>query len=56
MEKSTQSIVIGLGIASILFAVLGVIRGGETIDAIIGITIGASLIGTILIERNKNKD
>lgn len=55
MSKTTQNLVIGIGIASILFAIYGVIRGGELMDAVIGITIGVALIGTIIIENRKKK-
>ena len=56
MRKQTEYLAIGIGIASILFAIYGVIRGGELIDASSGVLIGAALIGTVLIERNrKNK-
>lgn len=55
MSKTTQNLVIGIGIASILFAVYGVIRGGQLLDAVSGITIGAALIGTIIIENRKKK-
>ncbi|CAL2101778.1 protein of unknown function [Tenacibaculum sp. 190130A14a] len=50
MSKTTQNLVVGIGIASILFAIYGIIRGGELIDAVSGITIGVALIGTIIIE------
>ncbi len=55
MKKSTQSIIIGIGLASIIFAVYGIIKGGELIDSLSGITIGAALIVTILVERNNKK-
>ncbi len=55
MSKSTQNLIIGIGIASILFTVYGIIKGGDFISALSGIAIGAALIGTVLIERNKNK-
>lgn len=53
MNKSTQYLIIGLGIASILFAVYGIIRGNEFIDSLSGIVIGASLIGTVIFQKNK---
>lgn len=55
MRKSTQSIIIGIGLASILVAVYGIIRGGELIDESSGILIGAALIGTVIIEQNRDK-
>ncbi|WP_298495416.1 hypothetical protein [uncultured Algibacter sp.] len=55
MSKSLRNFIIGIGIVSILFALYGVFKGGEFIDALSGIVIGASLIGAVLIEQNKNK-
>ena len=55
MSKSLRSFIVGIGIASILFALFGVYKGGEFIDALGGIVIGVSLIGAIIIEGNKNK-
>ena len=55
MSKTSRYIIIGIGIASILFAIYGTLKGGELIDAVGGIVIGAALVGTVLIEQNKNK-
>ena len=55
MSKSSINLIIGIGIVSILFAVYGIVKGGEFIDALGGIVIGVSLIGTVLIEKNKAK-
>ena len=53
MEKRTGYLLIGIGIASILAAAYGAFRSGEAMDALSGVVIGASLIGVVLIERNK---
>ena len=53
MNKQAAYIVIGLGIASILFALYGMIRGNSFTDALSGIIIGTALIGTVIIQRNK---
>jgi hypothetical protein len=55
MNKPLQSFIIGLGIASIVLALYGVFKGGKFIEAIGGIVIGASLIGAIVINQNRNK-
>ncbi len=55
MSKTLKNFIVGIGIASILFALYGVFKGGTFIDALGGIVIGASLIGAVLIEQNKNK-
>lgn len=55
MSKSLRNFIIGLGIASILFAVIGMYNGGEFLDALGGIVIGTSLIGVVLIEQKKSK-
>ena len=55
MSKSLRNFIVAIGIASILFALYWVFKGGELMDALGGIVIGASLIGAILIEQNKNK-
>ena len=57
MSKSLEYFIIGLGLASVLFALYGIIiRGDEFLDALGGIVIGASLVGTVLINRNKKKE
>lgn len=55
MGKTTQGIVIGIGLASIIFAIVGLARGGEFMDSFSGFLIGGSLIVAILYERNKAK-
>lgn len=50
-----QNIIIGIGIASIFFALLDMFRGGEFMDALPGIVIGAALIGSAIFRQNKNK-
>lgn len=55
MSKNLKYFIIGIGIASILFAVYGIIRGGKFIDALGGIIIGTSLIGSVIYENNKSK-
>jgi hypothetical protein len=54
MNKQTGYFIIGIGIASILAGVFGAIRSGEFLDSISGVVIGASLIGTVIYERNKD--
>ncbi len=53
MNKQAEYIVLGLGIASILFALYGMIRGNLLTDVLSGIIIGTALIGTVIIQRNK---
>ncbi|MCK8521049.1 hypothetical protein M0D21_05700 [Aquimarina sp. D1M17] len=53
MRKQTAYIIIGIGTASTLFAIYGMIRGGKFIDALSGIIIGLALIGTVIIKRSK---
>ena len=55
MNKTTQKVIIGIGIASILFALYGIVKGQEFIDALGGLVIGASLIGSVLIYNNKKE-
>lgn len=56
MSKSLEYFIIGLGLASVLFALYGVvIREDEFLDALGGIVIGASLVGTVIINRNQKK-
>jgi hypothetical protein len=54
MNKQTGYFIIGIGIASILAGVFGAICSGEFLDSISGVVIGASLIGTVIYERNKD--
>lgn len=54
MKKQTEYLVIGIGIASILAGIYGAIRSGELIDSLSGVLIGIALIGTVIIERNRN--
>ena len=56
MSKPLQSFIIGLGIASIVFALYGVFNGDKFIEAIGGIVIGASLIGAIVINQNRKSN
>lgn len=56
MSKNLKNFIIGIGIASILFAIYGVIKGGDFVDALGGIIIGASLIGSIIYENSKTKN
>ncbi len=53
MRKQTEYLLIGIGIASILAGIYAAIRSGEFMDSLSGMVIGAALIGTVLIERNK---
>lgn len=55
MSKTSRNLIIGIGIASILFSLYGIIRGGEFMDALSGIIIGTALVGTVLIEQSKDK-
>lgn len=55
MKKQTASIIIGIGIVSILAGVFGAVRSGEVMDALSSVFIGVTLIGTVLIERNKKE-
>lgn len=55
MRKKTESIIIGIGIASILAGIYAGVSSGELIDSLSGVFIGVALIGTLIIERN-NKD
>jgi hypothetical protein len=54
MRKQTEYLVIGIGIASILAGIYGAIRSGELINSLSGVLIGIALIGTVIIERNRN--
>ncbi len=54
MRKQTEYLVIGIGIASILAGIYGAIQSGELIDSLSGALIGIALIGTVIIERNRN--
>jgi uncharacterized ion transporter superfamily protein YfcC len=53
MKKQTGSLIIGIGIASILAGIFGAVRTGEWMDSLSSVFIGIALIGTVLIERNK---
>lgn len=53
MRKQTGYLIIGIGIASILAGIYGAVRSGELMDSASGILIGAALIGTVIIERNR---
>jgi hypothetical protein len=53
MKKQTASLIIGIGIASILAGIYGAVRSGELMDSLSGVFIGAALIGTVIFERNK---
>jgi len=54
MNKSTKYLVIGIGILSILSGVYSIFSNGEMFDIIIGITIGASLIGSVFLNPKEN--
>lgn len=53
MKKQTASLIIGIGITSILAGIYGAVRSRELTDALSGVFIGVALIGTVIIERNK---
>ncbi len=55
MRKQTGYLIIGIGIASILAGVYGAIRTGEFIESVGSVFIGAALIGTVIIERNRKE-
>ena len=55
MSKRTRSLIIGIGLASILFSVYGMLRGDTFMDALSGIVIGVSLIGTLFIDSKNEK-
>jgi len=54
MQKSTKNIVIIIGILGILSGVYSIYTGGEMFDILIGIFIGASLIGSVYFDLNGN--
>ncbi len=56
MTKPTENLIVAIGAGSVLFSLFGVISGGEFLNALFGIMIGVSLIGVVLIERNKKKN
>jgi hypothetical protein len=56
MRKQTAYLIIGIGIASILAGIYLGVKSEELIDALSGIIIGISLIGTVMIERNSKKE
>lgn len=51
MGKPLQNIVIIIGMASVVFSLYGVVKGGDFMDAIGGITIGVCLIGAVFFEK-----
>ena len=53
MKKQTASLIIGIGIASILAGAYSAYRTGEIMESVSGVMIGIALIGTVIIERNK---
>jgi hypothetical protein len=53
MKKQTASLIIGIGIASILAGFYAAFRTGEIMESVSGVVIGVALIGTVIIERNK---
>lgn len=54
MQKSTKNVVIGIGILSILSGVCGIFTNGKMFDILIGIFIGASLIGSVYFDITGN--
>lgn len=56
MKKQTASLIIGIGIASILAGAYGAFRTGDIMESLSGIIIGVTLIGTVIIERNKKTE
>ena len=53
MKSKTGNYFIGIGIASILAGIYSAYSSGELIDALSGVFIGITLIGTVIMERNK---
>uniref|UniRef100_UPI00404B42C1 hypothetical protein n=1 Tax=Flavobacterium sp. TaxID=239 RepID=UPI00404B42C1 len=53
MNKQTASLIIGIGIASILAGIYTAVRSGELMDSLSGVFIGVALVGTVILERNK---
>jgi len=53
MKRQTGFLIIGIGIVSIFTGIWAAFRSGELMDSLSGVFIGASLIGTVIIERNK---
>ena len=53
MKKQTATLIIGIGIASILAGIYGAVRSGELMNSLSGVFIGVALIGTVIFERNK---
>ena len=53
MKKQTRYLLIGIGIASILAGIYQAVRTGVWLDALSGVFIGLALIGTVMIEQNK---
>jgi hypothetical protein len=55
MNKNGGSIIIGLGIASMLSGVYWIYKGGEILEIIPPFIIGIGLIGTVLLNKDKKK-
>ncbi len=53
MEKSTKSVIIGIGIISILSGVYGYFSGSKNFDIFLAFFIGASLIGSIYFDKGE---
>ena len=53
MNKHTASLIIGIGIASVLAGAYGAFRTGEFMESASGVTIGLALIVIVITERNK---
>ena len=53
MKKQTRYLLIVIGIASILAGIYQAVRTGVWLDALSGVFIGLALIGTVMIEQNK---
>jgi hypothetical protein len=53
MKRQTGYLIIGIGIASILAGIYGAVRSGDLMDSLSSVIIGVTLIGTVIVERNK---
>ena len=51
MTKSTKNLVLGIGILSMLSGGYSYFEGGEIFDTLIGVFIGASLIGSLYLNK-----
>ena len=51
MKKSTKILIIGIGILSILSGIYSIFNEGEMFDILIGLFIGASLIGSVYFDQ-----